>query len=131
MEPNDDRHSLYGVIELLALLGLKSCQDNPCIKFFDRKYAMVQCFGFTCDYADADDAAKRLITIINDMAASKWVVASLYNIGRFDLNGANGQPDGRCCIVSYLAVPAEREADVKSTYGWLQFPEGGLPPRFK
>lgn len=123
--------TLYDVTELLAKLGLKEAQDNPFDGNYIRKYALVTCFGFRCDYVDADDATKKLVTIINDMASSKWIWSSLYNIGRVDLNGNDGLPNGECMIISYLAIPSDYEKDVKSTYGWVQFPEGGVPPRFK
>lgn len=123
--------TLYDVTELLAKLGLKSAQDNPFDGNYTRKYALLQCFGFRCELTDVDEAAKKLITVINDMAANKWIKASLYNIGKIDLNGVDGLPNGECMIVSYLAIPSEFEANVKSTYGWVQFPEGGIPPRFK
>ncbi len=130
-EPTDERAIGFGLVELLALLGLKSAQDNPFGQMWTRKFSVVKGFGFTCDYINADEAAKRLITIINDIAASKWINASLYNIGRIDLNGQDGKPNGKCCIAAYLAVKADHEEDVKSVYGWVQFPEGGVPPRFK
>lgn len=123
--------TLYDVTELLRKLGLKTAQNNDFPGNWTRKYALVTCFGFRCDNADADEATKRLVTIINDMASSKWIKASLYNIGRVDLNGNDGLPNGECMIISYLAIPSDYEKDVKSAYGWVQFPEGGIPPRFK
>jgi len=118
--------TLYEVTRLLALLKLKSAQDNPFSGNYQRKIAVMTCFGFHCDQVDADSAAKKLITIINDMAASKWIKASLYNMGRMDIPGSQ-----ECMVISYVAIPSEFEDDVKTVYGWVQFPEGGLPPRFK
>jgi hypothetical protein len=73
----------------------------------------------------ADSAAKQLIAVINEMAFNKQIKASLYNIGRMDLHG-----DKECVIFSYLAIPTEHEDNVKKNYSWIQFPEGGIPPRF-
>jgi hypothetical protein len=118
--------TLYEVTVLLEKLGLKSAQDNKFGGNYVRKYAVVMCFGLTCQLSDADDATLELITQINDIALGKRIKASLYNIGRMDLYG--GQ---ECVIFSYLAIPSEHEEDVKKNYGHIQFPEGGVPPRFK
>ena len=85
--------TLYEVTLLLEKLGLKSAQDNRFSGNYIRKYSIVMCFGFTCKNSDADDAAKQLIDIINVMATSKWINASLYNIGRMDLYG------GKECVI--------------------------------
>jgi hypothetical protein len=118
--------TLYEVTVLLEKLGLKSAQDNTFAGNYIRKFAIVMCFGFMCQISEADDATKKLITHINDLALDKRIKASLYNIGRMDLYG--GQ---ECVIFSYLAIPSEHEEYVKKNYGHIQFPEGGTPPRFK
>jgi len=118
--------TLYEVTLLLEKLGLKSAKDNPFDGNYIRKYALVMCFGFTCQLSEADDATKILVTTINDIALGRPIRASLYNLGRMDLHGGK-----ECVVFSYLAIPSEHEEEVKKNYGWIQFPEGGLPPRFK
>ena len=118
--------TLYEVTLLLEKLGLKSAQNNKFNSNYIHKYAIVMCFGFTCQLSEADDATKKLIIAINDIALNKRIKASLYNLGRMDLHG-----DKECVVFSYLAIPSEYEEDVKKNYSQIQFPEGGLPPRFK
>lgn len=117
--------TLFDVTLFLEKLGLKEAQDNPFDGNYIRKFSIVMCFGFMCKNSDADDAAKQLIDIINVMATNKWINASLYNIGRMNLFGGE-----ECVIFSYLAVPTEHEEHVKTNCS-AQFPEGGVPPRFK
>jgi hypothetical protein len=75
----------YDAIELLGLLGLKSAYYNPLEGTFTRKIAVVQHFGFVCDKKDVDKARLKLIGIVNDMAASGWLKASLCNLGSLEL----------------------------------------------
>lgn len=131
VESNHEWSHLHGLMELIALLGIKSAKHNPCEKFFDRKYAMVHCFGFSCEANKIDAATIELINNVNDMASNKFVNASLYNLGMMKLGKHDPADPDMYCVFSYLAVPHEHEATVKSKYSHLQFPEGGLPPRFK
>lgn len=127
--PKHPGYYAYNTIELLALLGLKEAQDNPCEKLYDRKYAPVKFFGFRCDPADLDKARNKLVSIINDMAASKWIIASLYNLGTLELVSDPLTPGTRkICIFSYLAVDLDHEDDVKAVYSFAEFKEGGVPP---
>ena len=118
--------TLYEVTLLLEKLGLKSAKNNTFSGNYTRKCAIVMCFGFTCQLSEVDDATKKLITTVNDIAFGRRIRASLYNLGRMDLHGGK-----ECVVFSYLAIPSEHEEDVKKNYGWIQFPEGGVPPRFK
>lgn len=131
-EPTDERHVLYGLFELAALLGIKAADDNPCGQMFQRKAARVRYFGFTCSPKDLDAARNKLIRIINDMASSKWLIASLYNLGTLELASDPLTPSTkRIAVFSYLAVRPECESAVDQTYSFAEFSEGGVPPEFK
>jgi hypothetical protein len=128
-KPVNEWSYLFNLIELIALLGIKSAEHNPCQ--FTREVARVHCFGFTCQPSEVDKATLKLVAAINDMANSKWVMASLYNLGMIELQRVKPQDPHKVCIVSYLAVPYDKETDLASAYSWLQFPDGGMPPEFK
>lgn len=131
-EPTNERHVLYNLFELAALLGVKAAQDNPCAQMFVRKVAKVRFFGFTCEPHNLDKARDQLIRIINDMASSKWLIASLYNLGTLELASDPLMPGTKkFAIFSYLAVKPEHDADVDMTYSFVEFTEGGTPPEFK
>lgn len=120
---------LYAVSELLALLGIKAAYHNP-VQYV-RNIARVHYFGFTCHPSQIDEATNKLVSIINDMSSSKWVIASMYNLGSIELGKLNPADPDKVCVFSYLAVKHNHETDVQNTYGWATFQEGGLPPEFK
>ena len=131
-EPTDERHVLYNLFELAALLGIQSASNNPCDQMFIRKVAKVKFFGFKCKPQDLDRARDKLIRIINDMAASKWLIASLYNLGTLQLaNYPYTGGSGDIAVFSYLAVRPEFEEAVDMTYKFAEFSEGATPPEFK
>lgn len=120
---------LYNIVDLLSLLRIKSAYDNP-VQYV-RCVAKVHHFGFTCHPSRVDAAVDKLISIINDMSSSKWINASMYNLGSIQLGKLDPADPDRVCVFSYLAVKHNHEMDVQSTYGWATFQEGGLPPEFK
>lgn len=120
---------LYNLIELVALLGVKEADNNPAK--YTCKYSRVLSFGYTCSPNQVDDAAAKLIQAINDMAANKWINASMYNLGIIELGKINDTDPDRVCVVSHLAVKAEHDMDATETYGMLMFQEGGLPKEYK
>ena len=131
VESNHPWSHLYGLIELAALLGIKSAEHNPCEKFFDRKLDIVMCFGYTCFPHQVGVVANDIVQHTNDMASNKLITASLYNLGMFELGKLDPNDPDRVVVFSYLAVPTEHEDYVKQTYSFMQFPEGGMPPEFK
>lgn len=131
-EPTDERHIMYGLFELAALLGIKSADNNPCGQMYIRQAAKVRYFGFRCRPEDLDKARYKLARIINDMATSKWIIASLYNLGVMELASDPLTPSTKkVCVFSYLAVKPEHDQHVSDTYSFAEFIEGGLPPEFK
>lgn len=121
---------LWDTIELLGLLGLKSAYHNPLEGTFTRKVAVVQHFGFVCDKKDIDKARRKVINIVNDMAASGWLKASLCNLGSMELGTNPMFPSikNRVAVFSYVAVKHDHEGDVKNLYGNAMFKEGAMPP---
>lgn len=133
---NDSDHpypEFYDTIELLGLLGLKSAYHNPLEGTFTRKIAVVQHFGFVCDKKDIDKARRKVINIVNDMAASGWLKASLCNLGSMELavNPMFPSIKNRVAVFSYVAIKHDCERYVKDLYGNAMFKEGGMPPEFK
>lgn len=128
-EPNRPEHSLYHLFELAALLGIKSADENPCETMFTRRFALVRFFGFTCHPNDLDKARNKLIAIINDMSTSKWVIASLYNLGTLEFASDPLTPTTKkIAVFSYLAVDSNFDEAVSATYNFAEFKEGGTPP---
>ena len=126
-------YQMYDVIELLGCLGLKEAESNPLEHTFERKLAIVRYFGFTCRKKDKYQACHKLIGVINDMAASDWLVASLVNLGSLELgiNPMFPSINDRVAVFSYVAVKEEYSNIVTDLYRNCEFTEGGIPPEFK
>ncbi len=119
----------YALVELLALLGIKSAINNP-VQYV-RSISVVQHFGFTCHPSRVDDAIDKISSAVNDMASSKWINASMYNLGLIQLGKLNPTDPDRVCVFSYVAVKHAHEMDVETVYGWMKFKEGAVPPELK
>jgi hypothetical protein len=128
----DDRAYLYNLVELLGLLGLKSCQNNPYGQFYVRKVAKVRYFGTLCKANEVIPGIHKIINAINHMASQKWLKASLYNLGMMELASDPLDPSTkRFVIFSYLAVSPDHEQDVDLFAKGIEFQEGAVPPEFK
>lgn len=131
-EALDDRAYLHGAIELLALLDIKSAEDNPADQFWVRTCAPVRFFGVTCEAKDVIPGINKMIAAVNDMAKNKWLKASLYNLGMLELASDPLTPSTKkFCIFSYIVVDPKFDVDATTAYGDIEFKEGGMPPEYK
>lgn len=109
---------------LLDRLDLKNYADFQQCNYV-RDISRVEYFGYTCDRVDLVDAALSLVSFFNDLASRNLIRAVMTPLLSIEL------VDGRCVVVSYVAIDQPNEALVQSTYGHLIFKEGGIPSEFK